>query len=41
MFSSCGQEPTAWGTRTEMVSRFAEPVLVALAVLAVCSRIKR
>ncbi|MFC9287907.1 hypothetical protein [Streptomyces sp. NPDC057052] len=38
---SSGQDLTTWGTYTEMVSRFTESVLLALAVLAVRSRIKR
>ncbi|MFD7409340.1 hypothetical protein ACFV7R_43460 [Streptomyces sp. NPDC059866] len=41
VFRSSGQDLTAWGTYTEMVSRFTEPVLLALAVLAMRSRIKR
>ncbi|MFI6945909.1 pentapeptide repeat-containing protein [Streptomyces sp. NPDC050422] len=41
VFRSGGQDLTTWGTYTEMVSRFAEPVLLALAVLAMRSRIKR
>ncbi|WP_238431382.1 hypothetical protein [Streptomyces cavernae] len=41
VFRSSGQDLTTWGTYTEMVSRFAEPVLLALAVLAMRSRIKR
>jgi hypothetical protein len=35
------QDLTTWGIYTEMVSRFTEPILLALAVLAVRSRIKR
>ncbi|MEU1938188.1 hypothetical protein ACH49O_30245 [Streptomyces coeruleorubidus] len=38
---SSSQGLTTWGTCTEMASRFTEPVLLALAVLAVRSRIKR
>lgn len=41
VFRSSGQDLTTWGTYTEMVSRFIEPVLLALAVLAMRSRIKR
>ncbi|MET7859822.1 pentapeptide repeat-containing protein [Streptomyces sp. NPDC005318] len=41
VFRSSGQDLTVWGTYTEMVSRFTEPVLLALAVLAMRSRIKR
>ncbi|WP_413098521.1 pentapeptide repeat-containing protein [Streptomyces sp. Inha503] len=41
VFRSSGQDLTTWGTYTEMVSRFTEPVLLALAVLAMRSRIKR
>ncbi|MGW0633203.1 hypothetical protein [Streptomyces sp. NPDC002758] len=41
VFRSSGQDLTTWGTYTEMVSRFTEPVLPALAVLAMRSRIKR
>ncbi|MFE7243030.1 pentapeptide repeat-containing protein [Streptomyces sp. NPDC057580] len=41
VFRTSGQDLTTWGTYTEMVSRFTEPVLLALAVLAMRSRIKR
>ncbi|MGW4866968.1 pentapeptide repeat-containing protein [Streptomyces chartreusis] len=41
VFRSSSQNLTTWGTYTEMASRVAEPVLLALAVLAVRSRIKR
>ncbi|MEE4492689.1 pentapeptide repeat-containing protein [Streptomyces sp. BE230] len=41
VFRASGQDLTTWGTYTEMVSRFTEPVLLALAVLAMRSRIKR
>ncbi|HEY5836448.1 pentapeptide repeat-containing protein [Streptomyces sp.] len=41
VFRSSGQNLTTWGTYTEMASRFSEPALLALAVLAVRSRIKR
>ncbi|MFI9569632.1 pentapeptide repeat-containing protein [Streptomyces rishiriensis] len=41
VFRSSGQDLTTWGTYTEMVSRFTEPVLIALVVLAMRSRIKR
>lgn len=41
VFRAGGQDLTTWGTYTEMVSRFTEPVLLALAVLAMRSRIKR
>ncbi|MET8945411.1 pentapeptide repeat-containing protein [Streptomyces sp. NPDC004542] len=41
VFRSSGQDLTTWGTYTEMVSRFTEPALLALAVLAMRSRIKR
>ncbi|MET9387690.1 hypothetical protein ABZY09_43485 [Streptomyces sp. NPDC002928] len=41
VFRSSGQNLTTWGTYTEMISRFTEPVLLALAVLAMRSRIKR
>lgn len=40
-FRTSGQDLTTWGTYTEMVSRFTEPALLALAVLAMRSRIKR
>ncbi|MDX3643481.1 pentapeptide repeat-containing protein [Streptomyces sp. MB09-02B] len=41
VFRSSGQDLTTWGTYTEMASRFTEPVLLALAILAMRSRIKR
>ncbi|MFJ4980352.1 hypothetical protein ACIP6X_34400 [Streptomyces coeruleorubidus] len=41
IFRSSGQDPTATGTYIEMGSRLLEPVLLALAVLAVRGRIKR
>ncbi|MDG4858747.1 pentapeptide repeat-containing protein [Streptomyces sp. T-3] len=41
VFRSSGQDLTTWGTYTEMASRFTEPVLLALAALAMRSRIKR
>ncbi|MEU1650108.1 pentapeptide repeat-containing protein [Streptomyces pristinaespiralis] len=41
VFRSSGQDLTTWGTYIEMVSRFTEPVLLALAILAMRSRIKR
>ncbi|MEE1938403.1 pentapeptide repeat-containing protein [Streptomyces sp. TRM 70361] len=41
VFRSSGQDLTTTGTYTEMASRFAEPVLLGLAVLAVRSRVKR
>ncbi|MEU4129293.1 pentapeptide repeat-containing protein [Streptomyces wuyuanensis] len=41
VFRSSGQDLTTWGTYTEMISRFTEPVLLALAILAMRSRIKR
>ncbi|MEU3616420.1 pentapeptide repeat-containing protein [Streptomyces sp. NPDC006872] len=41
VFRSSGQDLTTWGTYTEMGSRFTEPVLLALAILAMRSRIKR
>ncbi|WTW93416.1 pentapeptide repeat-containing protein [Streptomycetaceae bacterium NBC_01309] len=41
VFRSSGQNLTAPGTVVEMGSRLAEPVLVALAVLAVRSRVRR
>ncbi|MFF1967079.1 pentapeptide repeat-containing protein [Streptomyces sp. NPDC058232] len=41
VFRASGQDLTTWGTYTEMVSRFTEPVLLALAALAMRSRIKR
>jgi hypothetical protein len=41
VFRSSGQNLTTTGTYTEMISRFTEPVLLGLAVLAVRSRVKR
>jgi Pentapeptide repeats (9 copies) len=41
VFRSSGQDLTTWGTYTEMASRFTEPVLLALAALAIRGRIKR
>ncbi|MGW7379639.1 pentapeptide repeat-containing protein [Streptomyces sp. NPDC054794] len=41
VFRSSGQGLTTAGTYIEMTSRFAEPTLLALAVLAVRSRVKR
>jgi uncharacterized protein YjbI with pentapeptide repeats len=41
VFRSSGQNLTPWGTYTEMVSRFTEPLLLALAALAVRGRVKR
>ncbi|MEU0302850.1 hypothetical protein ABZ252_25785 [Streptomyces sp. NPDC006175] len=41
IFRSSGQNLTAWGTYTEMISRVVEPVLLGLAVLAVRGRLKR
>jgi hypothetical protein len=41
VFRSSGQDLTTWGTYTEMVSRFTEPGLLALAILAMRGRIKR
>ncbi|MGW7008495.1 pentapeptide repeat-containing protein [Streptomyces sp. NPDC054933] len=41
VFRSSGQDLTTVGTYVEMASRFAEPVLLGLAVLAVRGRIKR
>ncbi|MFF7328234.1 hypothetical protein [[Kitasatospora] papulosa] len=41
VFRSSGQDLTPWGTYTEMASRVTEPILLALAVLAIRSRIKR
>ncbi|QIJ62568.1 pentapeptide repeat-containing protein [Streptomyces sp. JB150] len=41
VFRSSGQDLTTAGTYIEMTSRFVEPTLLALAVLAVRSRIKR
>lgn len=41
VFRASGQDLTTWGTYTEMVGRFTEPALLALAALAMRSRIKR
>ncbi|MFD7915123.1 pentapeptide repeat-containing protein [Streptomyces sp. NPDC059752] len=41
VFRSSGQNLTTAGTYTEMASRLTEPVLLALAVLAVRGRVKR
>lgn len=41
VFRSTGQNLTTAGTYTEMLSRFFEPVLLTLAVLAVRARVKR
>jgi hypothetical protein len=41
VFRTSGQAQTTVGTYTEMTSRFAEPVLLGLAALAVRGRIKR
>ncbi|MGP3974421.1 pentapeptide repeat-containing protein [Streptomyces sp. 8N114] len=41
VFRSSGQDLTTAGRYTEMASRFAEPVLLALALLAVRGRVKR
>ncbi|MGA4541316.1 pentapeptide repeat-containing protein [Uniformispora flossi] len=41
VFRSSGQNLTAAGTYIEMLSRFTEPVLLALAALAVRGRVKR
>ncbi|MEV5146970.1 pentapeptide repeat-containing protein [Streptomyces sp. NPDC052727] len=41
VFRSSGQNLTTFGTYTEMASRFTEPLLLALAVLAIRSRVKR
>lgn len=41
VFRSSGQDLTTAGTYEEMVSRFTEPVLLGLAVLAVRARVKR
>ncbi len=41
VFRSSGQNLTTTGTYTEMTSRFTEPVLLTLAVLAVRARVKR
>ncbi len=41
VFRSSGQDLTTAGTYIEMISRLTEPVLLALAVLAVRNRVKR
>ncbi|MGW4439118.1 pentapeptide repeat-containing protein [Streptomyces sp. NPDC004596] len=41
VFRSSGQDLTTFGTYTEMASRFTEPVLLALTVLAIRNRVKR
>ncbi|WP_327237358.1 hypothetical protein [Streptomyces sp. NBC_01317] len=41
VFRSADQDLTTAGTYIEMTSRLAEPVLLALAVLAVRNRVKR
>jgi hypothetical protein len=41
VFRSSGQDLTTAGTYTEMASRFAEPVLLALAPLAIRNRVRR
>lgn len=41
IFRASPQSLTTWGTYTEMVSRFSEPVLLGLAALAIRGRIKR
>ncbi|MFJ4939011.1 pentapeptide repeat-containing protein [Streptomyces pseudovenezuelae] len=41
VFRSSDQDLTTWGTYTEMVSRFSEPILLGLAALAIRGRIKR
>jgi uncharacterized protein YjbI with pentapeptide repeats len=41
VFRSSGQDLTTTGTYTEMASRFAEPVLLGLVVLALRARVKR
>ncbi|MFK8912218.1 pentapeptide repeat-containing protein, partial [Streptomyces sp. YS-3] len=41
VFRSSGQNLTTGGTYTEMGSRLFEPILLALAVLAIRGRIKR
>lgn len=41
VFRSSGQDLTTTGTYTEMASRLTEPVLLALAVLAIRGRVKR
>jgi len=41
VFRSSGQQLTTVGRYTEMASRFTEPILLALALLAVRGRVKR
>ncbi|MFD6534912.1 pentapeptide repeat-containing protein [Streptomyces goshikiensis] len=41
VFRSSGQDLTTAGTYTEMATRFIEPVLLGLAVLAIRNRVKR
>lgn len=41
VFRSSGQDLTTTGTYIEMTSRLTEPVLLALAILAVRNRVKR
>ncbi|WP_234347421.1 tetratricopeptide repeat protein [Streptomyces specialis] len=41
VFRSSGQDLTTTGTYTEMASRFTEPVLLTLAILAIRARVKR
>jgi hypothetical protein len=41
IFRSSGQDLTTTGTYIEMASRVTEPVLLGLALLAVCNRVKR
>ncbi|MGW0630865.1 hypothetical protein [Streptomyces sp. NPDC002758] len=41
VFRSSGQNLTTAGTYIEMTSRLLEPILLALGVLAIRSRIKR
>ncbi|MFI1386339.1 hypothetical protein [Embleya sp. NPDC020886] len=41
VFRSSGQNLTKRGAYIEMVSRFLEPVLLALAILAIRGRVKR
>ncbi|MFJ7087649.1 hypothetical protein ACIQU8_30995 [Streptomyces griseus] len=41
VFRSSGQDLTAFGTYTAMLSRITEPVLLGLAVIAIRSRVRR
>ncbi|MEU5242619.1 hypothetical protein AB0G81_00565 [Streptomyces asoensis] len=41
VFRSSSQDLTTTGTYIEMTSRLTEPVLLGLAVLAICNRVKR